>query len=259
MTLGHPDTTGMPTMDYFLSSDLMEPADADEHYSEKLVRLPNISVHYEPLKRPAISMTRVDLGLRLQSVVFWSGQSLFKYLPQYDDVFPRIAKRVSDCQFVFIEYLRSHHVTNLFRKRLERAFAAHGLKADNHCIILPRLSPEKFIAAVEPCDIVLDSIGWSGFNSTLEGLTHSLPIVTMAGPLMRGRHTAAVLKMMGVTETTTGTIDDYVAAAVKLANDASWRAAVKNKIAENKHRVYRDRTSIAALEDFLDRAARGNA
>jgi len=256
MTLGHPDTTGMPTMDYFLSSDLMEPLNAEEHYSEKLVRLPNISVHYEPLERPPISLSRAELGLRPESIAFWSGQSLFKYLPQYDEVFPRIAKQAGDCQFVFIEYLRSRHVTAIFRERLERAFAAHGLKADDHCIILPRLSPERFIAAIEPCDIVLDSIGWSGFNSTLEGLTHALPIVTMAGPLMRGRHTAAVLKMMSVTETIAETIDDYVAAAVRLANDESWRMAIKSRIAENKARVYRDQTCIRALEDFLDRAAR---
>ena len=38
---GHPDTSGLPTIDYFLSSDLMEPPDADDHYTEKLIRLPN--------------------------------------------------------------------------------------------------------------------------------------------------------------------------------------------------------------------------
>ena len=46
---GHPDTSGFPTLDYYLSSDLMEPPDADEHYTERLVRLPNLSINYEPL------------------------------------------------------------------------------------------------------------------------------------------------------------------------------------------------------------------
>jgi predicted O-linked N-acetylglucosamine transferase (SPINDLY family) len=33
---GHPVTSGLPTIDYFLSSDLMEPENAQEHYSERL-------------------------------------------------------------------------------------------------------------------------------------------------------------------------------------------------------------------------------
>jgi predicted O-linked N-acetylglucosamine transferase (SPINDLY family) len=78
---GHPETSGMPTLDYFLSSDLMEPPDAEQHYTEKLVRLPNLSIYYEPIKTDNIAMTRDELGLRSDAPVFWSGQSLFKYFP----------------------------------------------------------------------------------------------------------------------------------------------------------------------------------
>jgi len=113
------------------------------------------------------------------------------------------------------------------------------------------------VAAASTADIFLDSIQWSGFNSTMECMTHNLPIVTLARPLMRGRHTTGVLRMMGVTETILETIDDYVAAAVRLGHDADWRAALSRKIAANKHKLYRDRTAIAALEDFLERAVRG--
>src|SRR5581483_3596785 len=47
---GHPVTSGFPTIDYFLSSDLMEPPEADAYYSERLVRLPNLSIYYEPVE-----------------------------------------------------------------------------------------------------------------------------------------------------------------------------------------------------------------
>jgi predicted O-linked N-acetylglucosamine transferase (SPINDLY family) len=99
---------------------------------------------------------------------------------------------------------------------------------------------------------VLDSIGWSGCNSTLEGLHHDLPIVTMAGPLMRGRHTMAILRRMGVEETITETTDDYVSTAVRLGRDLVWRATVKTRISQNKHRLYRDNACVSALERFLE-------
>jgi protein O-GlcNAc transferase len=251
---GHPDTSGFPTLDYFLSSDLMEPPDGQDHYTERLVRLPNLSFHYEPTVTPRADIARSDLGLREGATVYWCGQSLFKYLPQFDSVFPRIATKVADCQFVFIGHSAAREITGLFRARLERAFTAHALDAGKHCIFLPRLDQERFAAAIGCCDAILDSIGWSGCNSTFESLHHNLPIVTMAGRLMRGRHTLAILAMMNATETIAETIEDYVAIAVRLATDADWRRRIGDQMAANRHAVYRDRACIEGLEAFLVRA-----
>jgi protein O-GlcNAc transferase len=255
---GHPDTSGFPTLDFFLGSDLMEPPEAQAHYTERLVRLPNLSIHYEPPDRRPVSLARGDLGLRPDATVYWCSQAVYKYLPQFDQVFPCIARAVGDCQFTFISFPGAAHITDLFRERLDRAFAEFGLDAAEHCVVLPRLDPDRYAAAARCCDVGLDSIGWSGCNSTLECLADDLPVVTMAGALMRGRHSAAILTMMGVTDTVTGTLDEYVATAVRLARDAPWRVALRAKIAANKHRAYRDRACIAALEDFIDGAARAS-
>jgi predicted O-linked N-acetylglucosamine transferase (SPINDLY family) len=256
VSLGHPNTTGFPTIDYFLSSAPMEPEDGADHYTERLVRLPGLSIYYEPVVAAPAAVSRQELGLRAAATAFWCGQSLFKYLPQHDDVFPRIARQVADCQFVFIDYAGGSPVNDLFRRRLRRAFASHGLDSNDHCVHLGRMGFSRFSAAMGQCDIFLNSISWSGFNTTMESLEHDLPIVTMTTPLMRGRHTLAILELMGCNETIASTLDDYVAIAVRLANDCAWRAAIKAKIARCKHVLYRDRATIAALENFLENAAR---
>jgi len=161
---GHPETSGLSTIDYFLSSDLMEPPDAQACYTEKLVRLPNLSIYYEPVAAEPVSVTREGLGLRAGATAFWSAQSLFKYLPQYDDVFVRIAQAVGDCQFVFLRHFGAPRVTQLVRERLERAFSAAGMRAEHHCVFLNRMSQSQFAAAAGLCDVFLDSIGWSGCN-----------------------------------------------------------------------------------------------
>ena len=117
----------------------------------------------------------------------------------------------------------------------------------------------RFAAASAQCDLMLDSIGWSGGNTTLEALAQDLPVVTFQGELMRGRVSAGILRMMGMPETIAETLDDYVALAVRMGRDLSFRADIKKRIASDKHRLYRDRACIAALEDFLDRAARAQA
>jgi predicted O-linked N-acetylglucosamine transferase (SPINDLY family) len=255
---GHPVTSGFPAIDYFISSDLMEPADAADHYSERLIRLPNLSIYYEPSEAPPVGIDRAQLGLRASAVVYWCCQSLPKYLPQFDEVFARIAAEVPDCQFTFIEFGGGKGITAMFRARLDRAFEAVGLDAADHCVFLPRLAPDRFVAAIGQCDVVLDSIGWSGCNSILESLVHNLPIVTFAGEMMRGRHTAAILEMMEIRETTAWTIDEYVSIAGVLGRDAAKRTGLSAEIANNKHRVYRDRECIAGLEAFLERAVRNS-
>jgi protein O-GlcNAc transferase len=256
---GHPVTSGFPTVDYFISSDLMEPDDAAAHYCEQLIRLPGLSIHYQPVEVAPVAIDRAQVGLRAGAMVYWCCQSLPKYLPQFDDVFARIAVEVPGCQFTFIEFAGGSGVTELFRSRLERAFTAVGLDAREHCVFLPRLSPDRFIAAIGLCDVVLDSIGWSGCNSVLESLTHNLPIVTLAGEMMRGRHTAAILEVMGIGATKARSIDEFIAMAVRLGRDQTWRDELSATIARQKHAIYRDRACVAALEAFLDRAVRAES
>ena len=255
MSWGHPDTTGLPTIDYFLTSDLMEPENGQDHYTETLVRLPNLATWWEPGRHRPLGVTRAELGLRPGATVYWSGQALYKYLPQYDAVFPRIARAAGDCQFVFIEFAKSRSVTERFRRRLERAFAAEGLSFGEHCVVLPPMEQEMFIAAVGLADVILDTIGWSGGRSALDCLSHDIPFVTLAGPLMRGRHTAAILAAMGIRDTVAASPDEYVVLAVRLAREPARRAALAAVIREAKPRLFRDRETIAALEDFLERAA----
>ena len=248
---GHPTTSGFPTMDYFLSSDLMEPENGQDHYTERLVRLPNLGIYYEPA---APQITQTSNRPQPGPVQFWCGQATPKYLPQYDEVFARIAKQAGDCRFVFVESQVSASVTAQFRARLATAFSAAGLDPSQYCQFLPRMNESEFSAALGQCDIFLDSIGWSGCNSTLESLPYDIPIVTVPGEMMRGRHSMAILKMMGVTSTIANTVDDYVAVAARLARDPSERAQLKAQIAAGKHKLYRDSSVIAALEEFLKMA-----
>ena len=253
---GHPVTSGLPTIDYFISSELMEPPGGEAHYSERLVRLPNLSIHYEPVDLAEIQIDRSELGLRHDAVVYWCAQSLPKYLPQFDDVFARIASNVPDCQFAFIEFAGGKRVTELFRERLSRAFGSAGLDASRHCVFLPRLAPEQFAAAIGQCDVVLDSIGWSGCNSILESLAHNLPVVAFDGEFMRGRHAVAILDMMDVRDTIARTVDDFISIASRLGRDDTWRSEIGSRMFNNRNRVYGDMQCIAGLEAFLELAVR---
>jgi protein O-GlcNAc transferase len=252
---GHPETTGFPAIDYFLGSELMEPPDADNHYTEKLIRLPNISIYYRPMDVSMPETGREYFSLPGKSILYLCCQSLFKYLPQYDDVFPRIAHRVKDCRFLFISN-KSRFITDQFQSRIKQAFCRFGLNSDNYVNFLPRLDKEQYFMINRLSDIYLDSISWSGGNTTLEAIECNLPVVTLPGNLMRGRHSAAILNMMGSTETVATTLDKYIECAIRLGRNSAYRRYISEKISLNKNRIYADRTCITALEDFFVRVVK---
>ncbi|MGE0714791.1 MAG: tetratricopeptide repeat protein [Alphaproteobacteria bacterium] len=252
---GHPQTSGMPTIDDFLSSDLMEPADGQDHYTERLVRLPNLS--FRRMTAPVLPaiVTRAEIGVGDDEVLFWCCQSLFKYLPRHDRVFPAIAAAVPRARFVFAGYPFGGRVDATLKDRIGAAFAARGLSAERHCRFLGLLSPERFAGVTRLADVFLDSIGWSGCNSTLEAVAAGLPIVTLPGDLMRGRHTSAILRMLGVTETIAASEDEYVAIAARLGGDVALRRSLSRTIAQRRHRLQEDRAFADGLERYLVDAA----
>lgn len=250
LTWGHPETTGMPTLDYYLSSDLMEPPDAEAHYTERLVRLPRLGTHYAPDEARPAAVDHASLGLDPGLPVFWSGQTQPKYLPRYDWIFPRIAQAVGPCRFVFVSTV-NHALTRMFEERLGRAFAACGLDAEQYCLILPKMPQDRFVGVVGLADVVLDPPGWSGGKSTLDCLAQNPAIVTWPGRFMRGRHTAAILRRIGCEATIAGSLEEYVDIAVRLAREVGWRAQVRQAVAEGKHLAFRDTDYVRALEQFL--------
>ena len=255
MAWGHPITSGLDSVDYFLSSDLMEPANGAEHYTEKLVRLPGLSICYRPLPPDRGGLTRAGLGLPEKLPLFLCCQSLFKYRPADDAVLVQLAGAVPDAQFVFIGQAGAP-VTQLFRARLDAAFTAAG-QSPSRIRLIPPVPGDQFQSLLGLADVYLDSLAWSGGNTTLEAVTAGVPIVTLPGPLMRGRHSAAILRYLGLDDFITDTPASYVALAAKLATDASFRTAAAARVRDAAPRLFGDLEPVRALENFLIKAARG--
>lgn len=226
----------------------MEPEDAKAHYSETLVRLPNLALYLIPPPPRQTNPQKFDLPE--ERTLYGCLQSLFKYLPQYDFVFPMIAKEVPGALFVFLEGNASFTTATL-KRRLSNAFASCGLEVSQHVKFLPRVSREVYIDLLANMDVILDSIGWTGGNTSLQAIELGKPIVTLPGEFMRGRHTYAMFRMMGLEKHIASSIDDYVVRSVKLASDIEFRSRVETEILERKHLLYEDRSFIDAFDAFL--------
>lgn len=253
-TWGHPHTTGLPTIDYFLSAQALEPAGADAHYTERLVRLPGLGCNYAPLTAAPGQLDVAGLGIREGVPMLLCPGTPFKYTPRHDAVLIAIARRLGECQFVFFAPGHAPELMQRLRARLQRSFAAAGLDFDALVAFVPWQSRTAFHGLLSQADVYLDTMGFSGFNTAMQAIECGLPIAAYEGRFLRGRLASGVLRRMGLDELVA--VDDagYVDIAARLATDAAWWGEMRKRIEATRAALYGDAAPVRALEKFFEEA-----
>lgn len=252
VTWGHPVTTGIPSLDRFLSSVDMDTEDADAHYSESLERLPRLSLCYRRPEVPANGLPgRRELGLPEDRHLYVCTQTLFKLHPDFDAALADILARDPDGVAVFIGGPHSHMVS-LLRRRMAAAIP----DADERLIFLPALSFTEFLGLSAAADVLLDSLHFSGGNTTLEGLGVGTPVVTWPSEFARGRLTAAICREFGIDDLIARDAGHYAELAVRIATDPGLRAELSARIRAAGDDFFENGESVDVFADFLERAVR---
>jgi predicted O-linked N-acetylglucosamine transferase (SPINDLY family) len=248
---GHPETTGLPTIDYYLSADLLEPSNSDKYYTEQLIKLPNLGSYYKPSTVIPTYTDHEKFSIKADHPVLICPGTPFKYQPRHDYIFVEIAKQLGACQFVFFTYVNKQ-LTYLLKERLASHFFESGLNSNDYCVFIPWQPKSAFYGLMNRADIYLDTIGFSGFNTALQAIECGLPIVTREGRFMRGRLASGILKRIGLKELIAKDNDDFINLAVKIATDQKYNRLIRNKIDKNRNFLYNDLKPIRALEQFIE-------
>jgi uncharacterized protein (TIGR03032 family) len=246
-TWGHPETTGSPTMDYFLSSELLDSEIADEHYTEQLVRMPLTGTFYE---RPNAPDTQPNLpsalGINIGANVYSCPQSLFKFHPDFDDVLCAILEQDPNGVIVGIEG-RVPEWTDRLTARWNKTIpgVAERIK------LLPSMPNEQFLNLLAASDVLLDPLHFGGGNSSYEAFACGTPVVTLQGDFLRGRITAAMYHKMGLADMVASSTDDYVAKAIAWGTDKDANRHARERIRERSSTLFSDAAEVRCLEDTL--------
>ncbi len=244
---GHPVTTGLPTIDAFLSVDAMEPVDGADHYAEPLVRLaaPVPTVPKPP--RPE-TIDPAAFGIDTTRPVYLCPQSLFKAHPAFDRICARILEKDPAAVVYFLALWEPLNTTFLARLRGALGAAAGRVR------LVPRVSSAQFPALLACADVILDIPEWSGGKTSLEALAQGIPIVHWPGRFMRGRHTLAFYRQMGFMECVADSAEDYAERAYRLVHDREHRARVRGEIAARSSRLFDQPGAVREAEDIWIKA-----
>ena len=244
MLWGHPITTGSKNVDYFISSKFMDNNNY-ENYSEKLILLNGIGFNYKPDENLELIKNKIH-----KNNSFYILQSLFKFLPKYDHLLGVLLEQNKNSTISLLKD-RDPYYTKIF---IERLLKNKKIKKNfNRLIFLDGHDEKfKFIEKLTEHKIVIDTIGWSGGNTSLEALFLNKPIITLKGNNLRSNHTAAFLKEIDLEVLIAKNYNEYLQLANKLMENKEFFNFIVSKIIKNKHLIFNKKISLyEKIKDLL--------
>ncbi|HEY9841193.1 MAG TPA: tetratricopeptide repeat protein [Candidatus Obscuribacterales bacterium] len=245
----NPGSSGLETMDYFLSCELLEPPGAEAEYSESLERWPTL-----PACMPAVDFPpprpRAEFGLEDDWHLYACLQNILKFHPDFDQLLAGILRRDPLGHLIMISPAENQAQASLLMKRFERSMP----ELMERIWVFPELPNQDFLQLLQCCDLALDPLHFSGGTTTYQSVGCGLPIVTWPGERMVARTTAAFCLRLGVPDGIVSSAGEYVERAVALAQDPARRADIARRMREALPRVYDDPQAVACFAEFLERA-----
>jgi predicted O-linked N-acetylglucosamine transferase (SPINDLY family) len=140
----------------------------------------------------------------------------------------------------------------LLSQRLRRAFDAEQVDFDAHVCLVPFLDRPQFFGLMQHhAALMLDTVGFSGFNNALQAIETGLPVLAREGDFMRGRLASGLMRRMDLPELVASTNEDFIQTAIRLAMDVSRCKELRVEIAKRRGILFHDVEPVRALERCL--------
>lgn len=225
--LGYPGTMGAEYIDYIIADDVLVPLDSRAFYTEKVAYLPDC---YQPNCRirdiSSKLMTRSDLGLPENGIVFSSFNSNYKITPSIFASWMRILKAVDGSVLWLL-------ATNVTAQMNLRKYACE-IGVDPDRLIFAKMVPvEDNINRMLLADLMLDTFPYGAHTTCSEALRMGLPVITKMGQSFASRVAASLLTTVGLPELITESMQSYENLAIELATNAKKLLEIRARLAEN--------------------------
>jgi predicted O-linked N-acetylglucosamine transferase (SPINDLY family) len=225
------DATGLPSIDYFIADPYVLSEHAQQHYQEKILRLPSTYIAVDGFEADVPSIRRSDFNIPNNAIVYFSSQRAMKQHPDVIQAQMQIIKQVPNSYLLIKAGPDISINENYFIYMAEKV----GISLDQ--IRFLGRTPNEFIhrANLRIADVILDTFPYNGATTTLEALWMGLPLVTKVGEQFTARYSYAFLKNVGVEEGIAYTDDEYIEWGVRLGKDEKLRQQVAWKLRQSRH------------------------
>lgn len=223
--IGYFHSSGMSSIDYFITDPHTSPRDGGQLFSETPVYLPHTRFCYGPPEyAPAVVPPP---SIKAGTITFGSFNRLPKLTDEVIAAWSQILVRVPHSRLVIKSGALSETVVE---ERLRIRFRQHGVE-DAQLVLREGSAHHDMLAEYGDIDIALDTFPFNGGMTTLEALWMGVPVVTIAGNTVVSRQTVSALANLGLAdELAFVDVDAFVAGAVVLAGNPNHLAELRESL-----------------------------
>jgi len=243
-------TSGLSTMDYYVSWGKAESLNSQYQYTEKLFLLDE-KPFYEPLLPDLPVASRAELQLPGAGAIYFCPHRPSKYHPRFDGYMREILERDTTGHIVLL-LGKPSMMMKRFIDRMRDTIGEHFSRV----IVLPQLDVATYYRYLSASTVLLNSPIYSGEITAVDGFLYGVPCVSLTGELLVQRYATAFYDDFGITGPAASNREEYVEQAVRLALDTKYHREVSQKIAENRHRFFENAKTVQAWERFLEQAVK---
>jgi predicted O-linked N-acetylglucosamine transferase (SPINDLY family) len=246
-------TSGIPQMDYYLSSELVEPEDARGHYTENLVLANTLLTYQKRVSLPSSPKPRDYFGISQEQHCYLCAQQLGKFHPDFDAILAGILRR--DAKGVVVATGDTHG--GFIANQLRRRFAETMPDVADRIVFIPLQPIPDYLSLVAAADVLLDPLHFAGLNTSYDGFSLNQPVVTLPARFERSRYTLGCYKKMGLSDCVASDPEQYVDIAVALGTDARFRSQVVERIRQASPVLFDDMEAVREHERIFSLLLRG--
>jgi predicted O-linked N-acetylglucosamine transferase (SPINDLY family) len=225
------DAPGLPAVDYFIADPYVLPDWAQEHYSEKIWRLPQTYIAVDGFEVGVPTLRRDQLDVPADAIVYLSAQRGYKRHRDTAKLQMQIIKAVPNSYFFIKGFAAEDSIQKFFFDLAEEV----GVSPDRLRFLPDAPSEAIHRANLAIADIVLDTYPYNGATTTLETLWMGIPIVTRVGEQFAARNSYTMMTNAGLTEGIAWSDQEYVDWGIRLGTDPALRQQITWKLKQSRH------------------------
>jgi FkbM family methyltransferase len=227
--LGYFATTGIPTIDYWITDHHLHPVDTEEKTSETIWRLPRCYVAYQPSPE-ALEVNPLP-ALSSEYITFGCLNNFSKLNPFLLSLWAKILQALPQSRLI----LKSHY-HNLDdpeeKQSVELFLQEQGFNLEQVELIDSPTLAEDYFALYHRIDIHLDTFPYNGCTTTCDALWMGVPVLTLAGDRKIQRMGNSLLQAIGLGDWIAHSPEEYVNKAITFAQYLEAIAQLRTSLRE---------------------------
>ena len=243
--IGHPETSGMSTIDYYISWKEFHKKDPQDYFSETVIQLSNFPICYDEPQLTKLTKPITIDGFPEDGILYFIPMLTFKLHPSFDHVIATIIKENPNHYVLIIRYNEMEKIVINRLKRLLNKQQMSQLIASKPFLI------NDYFHLLKRANVVLETFPFGGGNTMLHTLAVGTPYVTLDSPYLRGSFGSGYYRFLNHTSFIADSIDDYINKAIAIANNPKEKESFRLFTQKNQNKLFNNMSGTYEFYDWL--------